>query len=784
MLEEADRNPSGIVPKGAKRATPIMFRGGMVPRPVGLAPSWMVPTRRFSGLARLALAALALAGVLVLAALSAETASAQTCWPEPDVCGDPPEVTIDQSRIEVDETSGGSIRVTNGGTYTEPGGFTVSLTASRGVISKDDNGNWSWHDDVPSDGPWQETVRITADNGAKHSTSSFVVNVRNVAPTGNYVAPSVVRSPIYDEYIRGELRDPTDASAADRAHGYAYEVQCKAGDVWVPYQFNTANPFQWACRNDGSIGQNIQVVGLRIKDKDGGVTEYHAEVRKDRQPPATIITTKPSSPTADPNATFVVESDEPLRGYQFSLNGSWWDSEFRAGDTLTVSFQDLPQWNHCFRVWAIDLAGNFTDGGAEYCWFVDREAPNTIIHQGPNHFPGAYTNADPVTFFAQSSDDWWIHNTFECRMDNGPWAACLPTRMDVVEYPGLAEGQHTFEVRATDPVGHTDPTPAAHTFVVDRTAPEVTNKAPDTTGVALDASVEASFSEPLNASTATAETFTLTEQGASAQIPAAVTVSPDGSKATLDPSADLTRNTTYTATVKGGGVKDRAGNPLAGDVAWSFTMGDGPDVTAPHVRLTSPADGATVGGSVPLSAEATDDRAVDRVEFIVNGSLLAADATRPYAVNWNSTAVDGGTVTVAARAFDASGQYTPSATHTVTVDNQNPTVTTVTPAAMAKRVAPNANVNAFFSESMKATTVNASTVKLYRKGSVRALAAVVTYDATTKKAVLNPNANLRLGTTYKATVTAGTTDAAGNPLDQAPTTTGNEPKTWFFTVRR
>ncbi len=115
-------------------------------------------------------------------------------------------------------------------------------------------------------------------------------------------------------------------------------------------------------------------------------------------------------------------------------------------------------------------------------------------------------------------------------------------------------------------------------------------------------------------------------------------------------------------------------------------------------------------------------------------------------------------------------------------DTTAPRVTRVVPAENATGIAPAANVTAFFSEAMKAASVTTN-VKLYKAGSTSALSATVTYDATTQKATLNPNANLQLGTKYKAVVSTGALDAAGNPLDQSPTTAGNQPKSWTFTVR-
>jgi hypothetical protein len=88
---------------------------------------------------------------------------------------------------------------------------------------------------------------------------------------------------------------------------------------------------------------------------------------------------------------------------------------------------------------------------------------------------------------------------------------------------------------------------------------------------------------------------------------------------------------------------------------------------------------------------------------------------------------------------------------------------------------------------MKASTINASTFKLFRlnaDGSASRVAAAVTYGQTNKMAFLNPNNNLSLGARYKATFGTGATDPAGNALDQDPTKTGNQGKTWTFTVRR
>ena len=120
-------------------------------------------------------------------------------------------------------------------------------------------------------------------------------------------------------------------------------------------------------------------------------------------------------------------------------------------------------------------------------------------------------------------------------------------------------------------------------------------------------------------------------------------------------------------------------------------------------------------------------------------------------------------------------------------DTTAPKVISVTPLNRATGVSPSVNVTATFSEAMKASTINGTTFKLFRlkaDGSKSRVAAVVSYSRASKKAILNPNNNLRLGATYKATITTGTRDRAGNALDQNPTKAGNQGKTWKFTVKR
>ena len=66
------------------------------------------------------------------------------------------------------------------------------------------------------------------------------------------------------------------------------------------------------------------------------------------------------------------------------------------------------------------------------------------------------------------------------------------------------------------------------------------------------------------------------------------------------------------------------------------------DTTPPTVSMTSPDPGSPASHVVPLSASASDNVAVQSVEFLADGTSLGSDITPPYTLDWDSTAVSNG----------------------------------------------------------------------------------------------------------------------------------------------
>jgi hypothetical protein len=91
------------------------------------------------------------------------------------------------------------------------------------------------------------------------------------------------------------------------------------------------------------------------------------------------------------------------------------------------------------------------------------------------------------------------------------------------------------------------------------------------------------------------------------------------------------------------------------------------DNTDPVIVLTSP--GSPVSGTVELTATATDDFGIAVVRFFVDDAVIGSDTTAPYAIDWVTTTVSDGDVTLKAEAEDTSGNIGVSADVIVTVQN-------------------------------------------------------------------------------------------------------------------
>jgi Zn-dependent metalloprotease len=94
-----------------------------------------------------------------------------------------------------------------------------------------------------------------------------------------------------------------------------------------------------------------------------------------------------------------------------------------------------------------------------------------------------------------------------------------------------------------------------------------------------------------------------------------------------------------------------------------------PDTTAPTTAITSPADGATVAGTIAVTTSTSDNVGVTSVELLLDGKVIATAAAAPWSVSWDTRATTNKAHALKTRARDAAGNLGTSATISVTVSN-------------------------------------------------------------------------------------------------------------------
>ena len=175
------------------------------------------------------------------------------------------------------------------------------------------------------------------------------------------------------------------------------------------------------------------------------------------RPPPPTLTQSPTSPSASASATFAFTDADSEATFSCRL-----DDAAASPCTSPTSYSSLADGPHVFGVKATDAAGNVSDE-TTYSWQIDTVAPPqpTLDTQPPN-----VTNMTSATF---SFSDTEAGVAFQCRLDGAAFSPCSSP----ASYSGLAEGGHSFDVRALDAAGNASAAASA-SWTIDTTRPVVT----------------------------------------------------------------------------------------------------------------------------------------------------------------------------------------------------------------------------------------------------------------------------------------------------------------------
>lgn len=460
--------------------------------------------------------------------------------------------------------------------------------------------------------------------------------IDNVAPTTNITSSPAAQS------------NASSGSFAFLANESVAGYECRTGaGAFAP----CTSPYLYGPLADGAHSFDVRAT-TDLAGNPGTTTNYGWTI--DTVPSDTSITSQPSPLSNTSSPSFGLLATEPGSTFECSLDGA----AFAACST-PKTYSGVADGAHTFDVRTVDPAGNVDPSPASYSWTIDATPPDTTI--GPS-YPAALTIATVATFDFSSSES---PSTFACALDAGAYSSCSSPKT----YSGLADGLHTFHVRAKDAATNTDLSPASYSWTIDTTPPSTTIG--PTMPVANTQSSSATFDLGSNEAGSTFECRLDGTLFLSCATPASYSGLGDG---------------THTFDVR---ATDPAGNLDTSPATYSWKI----DNVAPSApTLTSPAD-ALMTNALPQLRTTFDDATAGgdtgTVDFqLCSSSVPAGVSCAPVLQSITSASVSsGGTVSGTpagladgtynwqARAHDVAGNQSGwSATRSFQLDTSVPTV--------------------------------------------------------------------------------------------------------------
>jgi hypothetical protein len=520
------------------------------------------------------------------------------------------------------------------------------------LIGSDDSAPYSvsWSSRSVPNGNHSLTAR--ARDAAGNAGSSAPVTVK----TNNSLTPPVVSltSPSPGVRVNGTVQLSASASASQVSIA---RVEFYDGDRLLGSDSSAPYGFSWNTELEAPGDHSLTARAHDTSDNVGYSAPVVVNVWRDSSPPAVSITAPGSGATlAGTVVISAAATDETaVSRLEFFLDGQWLGSSTSPPYGFSWNTRTVANGGHTLLARATDSLGN-TGTSAEVLVTVDNEGPTVALTSPAS---GALLSGR-VSLQADATDSAGIARVdflVDGVLIGGDTTA--PFGLDWDSGPEV-NGTHTLTARAYDTLNNVASS-AQVTVLVDNTGPVAELSAPvrnaQVSGTVL---IRATVSDP-----AGVDRVEFYVDGASLHTDTRepYEVSWDSSASGAGP---------HTLAVK---AFDSLGNP--GSLASVEVLVDN---TAPVTALVSPAPSARLRGTVSVSATASDNQQVSKVEFYAGGNLIGTDTTTPYEVLWDTAAGPGGNVTLTTKAHDAAGNVSVSAARTVTVDNAAPIVAITSPA--------------------------------------------------------------------------------------------------------
>src|SRR5205085_2840792 len=246
-------------------------------------------------------------------------------------------------------------------------------------------------------GSYTVTVTVSDKDGASGS-AQFTVNVANVAPTASFSNDGPV-SEGSDFHLY--LTSPSDPAGADTSAGFQYAFDCGSG--YGAYS-GTASA---TCPTSDN---GVRSVKGKIKDKDGGVSEYTASVSVNNVNPAVAAPADQNANEGTSTSFSLGSFGDPGADSPWAVDVNWGDGSPHTAfsQTATGSLGTKPHTYPDNGVYTVTVKVTDKDGGADSKTFkvtVANANPLVTAPADQNASEGAPTSFNLGSFSDLGAND-------------------------------------------------------------------------------------------------------------------------------------------------------------------------------------------------------------------------------------------------------------------------------------------------------------------------------------------------------------------------------------------
>jgi hypothetical protein len=516
------------------------------------------------------------------------------------------------------------------------------------------------------------------------STDSTAPTVSITAPGNNAIVSGAI----------SVTANATDNVGVSKIEFYVNGV-LQATDSMTPYLFS------W---NASALTAGVYTISAKAHDAAGNVAQsgnVSVTVVNDTTPPIVSVTAPGNNATVSGIVAITASAGDNVgvSKVEFYENGVLLSATNVAPYIYNWNTTMATNGGHTLTAKAYDAAGNVGQSSTETVTVnnpvADTTVPTTAITSPANNATVSGTvsvNASASDNVAVSKVEFYVNGTLKGTVTAAPFSFSWNTT-------SVTNNSYTLTAKAYDVAGNVG---QSSTVTV-----TVNNPVPDTTPPSI------AIGSPANnttLSTTTTVTATASDNVGVSKVEFYVNGTLQSTDSTTPYSFSWNTTAvaygTYTLTAK---AYDAANNVATSSAVTVNVSNPVIDTTPPTVAITSPASGTTVSGTVTVAASATDNVAVSKVEFYVNGTLKVTDTASPYAYSWDTVSATNGSFTLTAKAYDAAGNVGQSSTVTVTINNPvtdtTPPITSITSPTIGATVSGTVSVATSTADNVAVTKV-------------------------------------------------------------------------------